>query len=59
LIASAKMNAAVAVRKSSPTKTAVFLVDVDIFDVVAVDISDLLVVCNRSQRRDRRRPEAG
>ena len=29
LIASAKMNAAVAVRKSSPTKTAVFLVDVD------------------------------
>ena len=28
LIASAKMNAAVAVRKSSPTKTAVFLVEV-------------------------------
>jgi hypothetical protein len=50
------MNAAVAVRKSSPTKTAVFLVDMvrapiccivgaPILDVVRVDISDLLVVC--------------
>ena len=55
LIASAKMNAAVAVRKSSPTKTAVLLVDVDrvplccmveasIFGVVTVDIWSLLVV---------------
>jgi hypothetical protein len=52
--ASAKMNAAVAVRKSSPTKTAVFLVDGDrvprccmveasILGVVAVDIWSLLV----------------
>ena len=56
LIASAKMNAAVAVRKSSPTKTAVFLLDLvcgplgwivgaSIFGVVTVDIRNLLVVC--------------
>jgi hypothetical protein len=54
LSASAKMNAAVAVRNRSPTKTAVLLVDMDrvphrglvasIFDVVAVDIFSLLVV---------------
>src|SRR4051812_6137874 len=61
LMASAKMNAAVAVRNRTPTKTAVFLVDVDrgpfcckvpasIFGVVTVDIWGLLVVT--SDRRD-------
>ena len=55
LSASAKMNAAVAVRNSSPTKTAVFLVDgvrvprcciveASILGVVTVDIWSLLVV---------------
>ena len=54
MIASAKMNAAVAVRKSSPTRTAVFLLDVvrgprccivgaSIIGVLTVDIWDLLV----------------
>jgi hypothetical protein len=43
LIASARMNAAVAVRKSNPMRTAVFLVDA-ILCVVTVDIRDLLLV---------------
>jgi hypothetical protein len=66
LIASAKMNAAVAVRKSSPTKTPVFLVDMDrgphrclvgasIFDLIAMDIWVsllwLVIACGTSTGR--------
>jgi hypothetical protein len=58
MIASEKMNAAVAVRKSSPTRTAVFLLDVvrgplccivraSIIGVFTVDIRKLLVVYAR------------